>query len=264
MPCAALAQDPRAGWPDRTAWEGPGEAAAGALAVHPLLSRGRDLDGDGAQELVEIYTRTPESGPFTVYVVVWPGWGQNGPRSAPVGQNVQIVDLRLAPGRIEMQLLQVGPQDEEWAPTEWVSSVWAYEGGPPRLVDATLRGPVSPAFLAGTRWRWVGDGVVNLQITGATMVIDGTGVRGSTGCGQWEGRITTSGFPGEFAIAARPLSSGRCGEAASLQEEAFLYRLATTDRLTFEMGRLVLYDSRDPWTRAVFEPATPPPPLTRR
>jgi heat shock protein HslJ len=246
----------------------PTQPTPGGTTVHPLLSRGADLDGDGLRDRIEIHTRPGAEQGYEVWLVVWPGFDLNGPWFAQIGENLQVVDVNVGfagiltgSAGIQVDLLQLGPDDVPGLPTEWVTTQWTFDTGPPRLVDAVLRGPLSPALLSGSRWRWIGAGAVDTRrelaspVIGATLEFRGEAATGTTGCSRWEGRVLASGYPGELSIAARATGSTQCSRAALLQEDAFIRQLSVTDRVTIQMGRLVLFDSRDPRRRTLFEPA---------
>ena len=120
-------------------WEGKPYVAGGAsrptAGVINDLSVVGDLDGDGNEELVAfLWSATGGSGTRN-YIAVF----ANGPTGAEnrstvlIGDRVKLRAARIADARIEVDVVEHGPDDAMCCPSVEATRVWRYDGR--RLVE---------------------------------------------------------------------------------------------------------------------------------
>lgn len=115
-------------------WEGEPYVAGGAsrptAGVIDDLSLAGDLDGDGAGETVAfLWGATGGSGTRN-YIAIFTHstTGETEGSAVLIGDRVKLRDARIVDGRIEVDVLQHGPDDAMCCPSVNATRVWLYDG----------------------------------------------------------------------------------------------------------------------------------------
>jgi hypothetical protein len=115
-------------------WDGepyvPGGAARPTAGVIEDFSAAGDLDGDGTGETIAfLWSATGGSGTRN-YIAVFTnsGDGVSNPSTLLIGDRVKLREVRIADKRIEVDLVQHGPDDAMCCPSEESTRMWLYDG----------------------------------------------------------------------------------------------------------------------------------------
>ncbi len=115
-------------------WEGEpyvdGGASRPTAGVIENLAVTGDLDGDGTGETVAfVWSATGGSGTRN-YIAVFAnsGAGIDNPSTVLIGDRVKLREARVEDGRIEVDVVQHGPDDAMCCPSVEATRVWLYDG----------------------------------------------------------------------------------------------------------------------------------------
>jgi len=115
-------------------WEGEpyiaGGASRPAAGVIGDLSAAGDLDGDRTVEIVAFLWGSTGGSGTRNYIAVFTNssTGVSNRSTAPIGDRVKLREVRIANGRIEVDVVQHGPGDAMCCPSVEATRVWLYDG----------------------------------------------------------------------------------------------------------------------------------------
>ena len=229
-------------------WEGEPFVAGGAARptaglVEDFVLVG-DLDGDGSDETaVLVWQSGAGSGTYSYLAVM----GRRDESvvnlgTAPVGDRVQLRAGRIVSGRIQLDVVQQGPNDAACCPTQTVTRSW-------ELATAVLTentpgeaGTLSLADLAGREWllaRLSRDEAAPAQPE-ITLVFNDRRMGGSSGCNRYFGSAQAGETPGQMSVSQFGTTRMACPETIAALETRFLAVLGQVARYSFLGGKLVL------------------------
>ncbi len=230
-------------------WDG-NPAAAGAASrpsatlVRDFLLTG-DVDGDDSGDAVVLLaTSSGGSGTFNYVAVVSARAGTiENVGTAALGDRVQVVRARLAARRIELDVVQAGPNDARCCPSEKVTRVFALEAGELKEVSSTVTGTLSLADLGGVEWVLVSfdrDEPAPAEPR-ITLIVEDERISGSAACNRYTGTVEAGRAPGEILIGERIATTRRaCPEEMMMLEDRYLKALAAARKYTFIATRLAV------------------------
>jgi heat shock protein HslJ len=208
-----------------------------------------DLNGDGTNEAVVILWETSGGTGNNTYVAVVTRRDGSPVNigTALIGDRVQLRTGRLQDGRIELDLVQQGPNDAACCPAETVTRVW--ELGADGLQEGAQQdtGRLSLTDVEGQKWLLEGiqrdeplpDG---LQVT---LVFSNGRVSGHSACNRYFGSVTETGGPGEIRLSKLGSTRMACSPEAIELEGRYLQALQGVARFGFLNGKLVLTWQQD-------------------
>jgi heat shock protein HslJ len=204
-----------------------------------------DLDGSAPDEAVVVLAvSSGGSGTFGYLAVVARRNGQaSNIATAPLGDRVDIRNMRIENRTIVVDVLQAGPGDAMCCPGELATRIWSLEGS--TLTELPSSGPterLSIAAIGGGTWvlrSWNFDETaptapaVTLQLSEDRLV-------GSSGCNTYNAAITPGETPSDLKIG--PVASTRmmCPDAEMQVEDRFLSQLDKVTSFGFLLGELSL------------------------
>ena len=241
-------------------WEGesfvPGGASRPSLQLIDDFWANGDLDGDGTPEAVVFLTESSGGSGSRVYFAAV-GWRAGQPvnvGTALIGDRVQLRTLRLVDDRVELNVVQQGPEDAACCPTQKATRTWKLEPGGLAEVASQVRGRLSLVDLAGVEWTlthfaW-NDPVPNgLAIT---LTVEDGRIAGSSGCNRYFAGIEES-QPGSVNVSAIGSTRMACPEEVMEIESRYLEALGGVTKYSFLAGRLALsYQSGDTFHTLLF------------
>lgn len=228
-------------------WEGEAFVPEGASRpsvwlIERLWLKG-DLSGDGSEEAAVLLAES--SGGSGSYSYIAAMGRHSGALvnlgTALIGDRVQLRALRLSGERIELDVVQGGPNDAACCPTQKATRAWSLQPDGLLELPPQVTGTLSIADLAGAEWRlthfsWDEPAPAEPEIT---LVVEGDQLSGSSGCNRYFGRIEE---PSTGELSLGPLGSTRmaCPEEEMNLETRYLEALANTEGYSFLAGRLAL------------------------
>jgi heat shock protein HslJ len=222
-----------------------------------------DLTGDGnAESVVLLWTSSGGSGTFD-YIAAAGRQGQavSVLGTAELGDRIQIRQGRIVDGRIELDVVQGGPDDAACCPSQLATRTWTLVPGGLAEGQAEITGTLSTAALQGTEWRLAAFSRDEKapDEPEVTLTFDEGRVAGSSGCNRYFANIDESvGGPGSLSIGHMGGTRMMCPEAFMAVEDRFLEQLAGADSYGFLTGKLVLnFHLDDQYDAMIFTPAKP-------
>lgn len=234
-------------------WEG--EPVEDGAASRPMIGLVEDfylradLDGEWPAEAVVILWETSGGSGVNSYVAVAARRDGRAVNigTALMGDRVQLRAGRIVAERIELDLVQQGPNDPACCPAETVTRVW--EMGEEGLQEAETRnkGRLSLATIEGQEWQLksmskdeaVPDG---LDIT--LVYINGR-ISGHAGCNSYFGSVTTGNSPRDISLGQIGSTHMACPPEAMELESRYLQALSNVTGFGFLNGRMALTWQRD-------------------
>ena len=229
-------------------WEGEpvedGAASRPAVGLVEDFYMHGDLDGEWPPEAVITLWETSGGSGVNTYVAIVARRDGHAVNTATalVGDRVQLRAGRIADGRIELDLVQQGPNDTACCPTETVTRIW--ETGPDGLREVEQRntGSLSLADIEGEEWQLekmtrdeaVPDGLV------VTLVFINDRISGRAGCNTYFGSLTAGDRPAEITPGKIGSTRMACPPAAMELENRYLQALSGVTGFGFLNGRLAL------------------------
>lgn len=228
-------------------WEGeplqPGAASVPRVDfLGDLVARG-DLDGDGWDEAAVVLTTNFGGTGVEHYIAVVAQEGEENRNIAtrPVGDRIQVRDLRIDEGRLVLDLVRPGPDDPSCCPTEVISLKF-------RLVEGRLTEPVEqsrtagllPHVLTGQRWRleaWKFGEQVNGRVT---LAYAEEGFKGNAGCNEYNAPVGAKDSRGTIKLGEAITTRRTCDTDSMMIEQRFLGLLPHVNRFWFHAGQLAL------------------------
>jgi len=230
-------------------WEGePYEAGAASRPVVGLVEDfylSGDLDGEPPDEAVAMLWETAGGSGVNSYVAVV-GLRDGAPVNigmALVGDRVQLRAGRIRDRRIELDVLQQGPNDAACCPTETVTRVYAMGSDGLDEGESLNRGTLSLADLEGQEWLLVGKAVP--EGMDVTLVITQGRVAGQSACNRYFGSITAGDRPGEIALGQVGSTRMACPPAVMELEQRFLSSLSSVTGYGYLNGKLAMTWQQD-------------------
>jgi len=203
-----------------------------------------DLDGSAPDEaVVTLAVSTGGSGTFNYLAIVGRRDGAiTNLATAPLGDRVQLRDLRIDNGAIVADVLQAGPDDAMCCPGELVTRSWKLEGSTLTELASGEPARLSTAALGDGAWvlrAWTFSEAapaapeVTLQLSEGRLV-------GSSGCNTYNAAITPGDTPGALTIG--PIAGTRmmCPDAEMSVEDRFIKQLEQVMSFGFMLGQLSL------------------------
>lgn len=247
-------------------WEGEpfveGAASRPVVGMVQDLTLTGDLDNDGLEEAVVILWESSGGSGTNSYVAVA---GHRAGQlvnigTALIGDRVQLRSARIVDGRIELDVIQQGPDDAACCPTETATRVWVLGDKGLSEMDETHKGALSLLDLQGQEWLLVSPGrdepvPDSLEVT---LTFTADGVAGHSGCNRYFGSANPGEQPGEMSFG--PLAGTRmaCPQPAMDFETRYLQLLAGVTRYGFLNGQLALTTQQgDSVSRMLFSPRVP-------
>jgi heat shock protein HslJ len=234
-------------------WEGEpfveGGASRPVVGMVQDFTLTGDLDNDGVDEAVAILWESSGGSGTNSYVAV--AGRRDGQLAnvgtALIGDRVQLRDARIIDGRVELDVVQQGPDDAACCPTETATRVWVLADEGLSEIDASHKGTLSLLDLQGQEWLLVslGRDVPVPDSLEATLTFSADGVAGHSGCNRYFGAANPGKQPGEMSLG--PLAGTRmaCPPTAMDFETRYLQMLAGVMRYGFLNGRLALTVQQD-------------------
>jgi heat shock protein HslJ len=217
-----------------------------------------DLDGDGREDTTVLLWESSGGSGTRLYLAVM-GRSYGGLEdlgTALIGDRVQVRSGRIADRRIELDVVQAGPDDAMCCPSQLATRVWTLGSGELVEGEATITGTLSLDSLGGPEWvlSELGWGESVSDAPEITISFDDDKVTGSGGCNRYFAAVAGD-TPGELVFSGMGTTRMACPEPAMDLERAYLKTLAGASRYSFLGGRLVLgCDTDDGPIALIFTP----------
>ncbi len=204
-----------------------------------------DVDGAPPNEAVVVLSvSTGGSGTFNYLAVVG---RRNGAvtniATAPLGDRVQLRDLRVENGTIVADVLEAGPDDAMCCPGELKTRMWKLEGSALTEQPASAEtSRLSVEALGQGVWvlqSWAYDETaptapeVTLQLSDGRLI-------GSSGCNTYGASVTAGDAPGDLSVGPAMSTRMMCPDAEMQVEDRYLAQLGTVTKFGFMLGQLAL------------------------
>jgi len=221
-----------------------------------------DFDDDGREETTVLLWESLGGSGTRLYLAVAGRRHRNivNLGTVLVGDRVQVRGGRIADGRIELDVVQVGPEDAMCCPSQLATRRWALGEGDLVEGEATITGALSLESLRGPEWvlselDW-GEPVpdaAEIMISFHDDKVTGTG-----GCNRYFAAVTGR-EPGELVFSGMGATRMACPEPTMNLERRYLNTLAGASSYSFLGGRLVLgCDTDDGPVALIFTPRKVP------
>lgn len=236
-------------------WEGEpfveGAAAAPRVGLVERLYLTGDLTGDGRQEAaVLLWSSSGGSGTFDYLAVSGrSGAGVVNLGTAPLGDRVQVRSGQIRDGRLELEVVQAGPEDAACCPTQLASRFWQFESGELAEGAAEITGKLSLDVLRGPEWvltdfAWNEPAAAQPEVT---VTFEADRIVGNAGCNSYFGGVEESDeMAAGLSIGALGSTRKMCAEEIMAIEDRFLRQLAGTTSFSFIAGHLALSWQTEP------------------
>jgi len=202
-----------------------------------------DLDGDGNEETIVLLSENSGGSGTQLYLAVL-GRTEDGIANlgtALVGDRIQVQAARVTDAKVELDVIQAGPDDAACCPSQKATRTWTLKKGELDETESEVTGTFSLADLVGPEW--VLTRLSSMEEAPAepevTLVFEGQRVSGSGGCNRYFAQVQ-GGAPGDMTIG--PIGSTRraCPEPDMDLEQRYFKLLRGAVKYSFLAGRLVL------------------------
>ena len=228
-------------WQGEVFVEGGASRPSAGLVDHFALIG--DLDGDGREETTVLLWESSGGSGNRLYLAVTGRRHRDivNLRTALVGDRVQVRSGRIADGRIELDVVQTGPEDAMCCPSQLATRRWALGEGDLVEGAVTITGALSLESLRGPEWilSELGWGEPVPDVAEIMISFHDDKVTGTSGCNRYFAAVT-GGVPGELSFSGMCATRMACPEPAMDLERHFLNVLAGASNYSFLGGRLVL------------------------
>jgi heat shock protein HslJ len=234
-------------------WEGepyePGAASRPTVGLVKHFWMSGDLDGDGTEEAV---------------VLLWESGGGSGTENyvaamgrrdgelvnlgtALMGDRVQLKEARIADGKIELDVVQAGPEDAMCCPSQKATRVWALGSDGLDEVASEVTGTLSIEDLAGPEWvlthlNWDEPAPAEPEVT---MVYEEGRLAGTSGCNRYFASVESGEMVGDLIVGPAGGTRMACPEELMALEDHYLAQLGEVSGFGFLAGKLGLSWSTD-------------------
>jgi heat shock protein HslJ len=241
-------------------WEGAPFMAGGSSRpavglVKDFMLTG-DLDDDGKNEaVVLLWESSGGLGNYNYIAVV--GMRDGKPfnlGTALIGDRIQVRAGRIDGNRIELDVVEPGPDDASCCPTQKATRYWTLDATGLHVKPSRYTGTLSLADLAGPEWvlnRLKSDEPLAPQPE-ITLVFDGNRISGKSACNRYFATVTPADeLPGELSVSGIGSTRMACPDAVMALETRYLEALAGVTRFSFVAGKLALTWKQDGATRTM-------------
>jgi heat shock protein HslJ len=228
-------------WEGEPFVEGGASRPSAGLVDHFALIG--DLDGDDREETAVLLWESSGGSGTRLYLAVM------GRRhraivnlgTTLVGDRVQVRSGGIRDGRIELEVVQTGPEDAMCCPSQLATRRWALGEGGLVESEATITGTLSLESLGDTEWvlSEIGRGEPVPDAAEITILFHDDKVTGTGGCNRYFAAVTGD-VPGELTFSGMGATRMACPESAMDLERRYLNILAGASSYSFLGGRLVL------------------------
>jgi heat shock protein HslJ len=222
-----------------------GGVSAPAVGLVERFYLAGDLTGDGNQEaVVLLWSSSGGSGTFDYLAVTrHSAEGVVSLATAELGDRVQVRAGRIHEGRIELEVVQTGPEDAACCPTELAKRTW--QMGPDGLTESEpqVTGTLSLAELRGPEWvltdfAWDEPAPGEPEVT---LTFGEGEIAGRGGCNNYFGGVEETGeTPNGISIGHLGSTRMMCPEPIMAVEDRFFRQLAGITSYSFLAGHLAL------------------------
>jgi len=229
-------------------WEGApfveGGASRPAVGLVDNFILSGDLDGDGNDEVVAILWENSGGSGTNIYIAVAgnrEGYNANL-GTALVGDRVQLRSGRIHNARVELDIVQQGPEDAACCPSQLARRSWKLGARGLQEGQAEITGTLSISELAGKEWV-----LTNLQMgkalragLGATLTFEGNQLSGNSSCNNYFASVQPGEMPGDITVSGTGSTRMACPPALMSFENRYLSALENVTKYGFLNGRLAL------------------------
>ena len=209
-----------------------------------------DLDGDGREEaIVMLWESSGGSGTYTYLAVL----GREGSdvvnlATADIGDRVQIRDARISGDRIELDVVQAGPEDAACCPGEMATLAWSLDGDALKPVDSGVETTrLSVAALTGPEW--VLDRLDREEPAPdkpeVTVLFEENRIAGGGGCNRYMGTVTEGDMPGDLTVGLLASTMMACPPEVMELEDRYRQQLEKVVKYGFLNRQLILTFEKD-------------------
>ena len=229
-------------------WEGepfePGAASFPRVGLVKHFWMSGDLDGDGAEEaVVLLWESTGGTGTYNYVAVMGRHDGEIvNLGTALMGDRVQLKEARITDGKIELDVVQAGPDDASCCPSQKATRVWALEADGLSEVASEVTGTLSIEDLAGPDWvlthfNWQDPAPAEPEIT---LVYEEGRLAGTSGCNRYFASVESGEMAGDLVLGQAGGTRMACPEEIMALEDHYLEQLGEVTSFGFLAGKLGL------------------------
>lgn len=250
-------------------WQGPPFAPGASSAPTATLARDflliGDLDGARPDEAVVLLaTNSGGTGSMNYVAVLSGATGRVvNAGTALLGDRVAVMRARIAGRKIDLDVVQAGPEDAMCCPSAKATRVFALADGSLKEMAMTVTGTLSLADLGGVEWvlRGFDQDAPAPATPRVTLAFAGEQITGSAGCNRYGGRVTAGSAPGDLAVDEGLVATEMaCAPEVMQIEDRYLAALRAVEKYQFLATRLaLLYSESGTYRLLLFEaqPTTP-------
>lgn len=241
-------------------WENDEKRVSVGL-VEDFLLEG-DLDGDGGVEAVVLLWES-DGGSGTVSHLAAARWWDGEIvtlAAAEIGDRVQVRGGRVTRpsggrgGRVELDVVQAGPEDPMCCPGEKAVRVWELRDGALVELEPEVTGRLSMADLEGTVWRlthFTGEEPAP-EAPPITLQVVGSELSGQSACNRYFGEVgPAEGGPGQIEVGRVGSTRRGCPADVMQLERRYLAALGSVSGFSFRGGHLALTYRQDGGVRTL-------------
>ena len=235
-------------------WEGEpveeGAASRPMVELEDDFYLRADLDGEWPAEAVIMLRETSGGSGVNSYLAVVARRDGDAVNldTALIGDRVQLRAGRVVDERIELDLVQQGPNDAACCPGETVTRVWQMGEDGLQEGEPRNKGRLSLATIAGQEWLLKGMSREETVPAGldVTLVFINDRISGHAGCNSYFGSVTAGDEPAEITLGQIGSTRMACLPAETQElENRYLQALSGVTGFGFLNGRLALTWQQD-------------------
>ena len=228
-------------WEGEPFVEGGASRPSAGLVDHFALIG--DLDGDDREETAVLLWESSGGSGTRLYLAVMGRRDRDivNLGTTLVGDRVQVRSGGIRDGRIELEVVQAGPEDAMCCPSQLATRRWTLGEGGLVESEATITGTLSLESLGDTEWvlSEIGRGEPVPDAAEMTILFHDDKVTGTGGCNRYFAAVTGD-VPGELVFSGMGATRMTCPESAMDLERRYLNILAGASSYSFLGGRLVI------------------------
>jgi heat shock protein HslJ len=236
----------------------PGGASRPRVGLIEGFLLAGDLNGDGSEEAVVMpWESSGGSGTFTYLAVLgYEGGDLVNLATVGVGDRVQLRDARIAGDRIELDVVQAGPEDAACCPGEMATLAWALDGNSLNPIDPGVEPTrLSVAALVGPEW--VLDRFDRNEPAPEepeiTLLFEEDRIAGGSGCNRYMGTVSEGEMPGDLTVGLLAGTRMACPAEVMELEDRYRQQLERIVKFGFLNRQLLLtFEEEDGNSGALF------------